>query len=225
MVNQPFVASDLGDQRQKLAGHCPNCGHDSAFTLIYRYTIWPTWDGGVAPETYPRADASLWQCLFCDQTTNAVTFFAAVEADVEVLYAWPRFLPQELDATVPEVIRGLFLEGALSANAGALRAAAGAFRAAVEAIARDKGAPGGDLRARIDALSSMGVHPDIVRDLHEVRLTGNWSMHEGTEFAEVEIDDVADLIMQACYALYVAPARRDAMRRARQERRTRGTTT
>jgi hypothetical protein len=143
----------------------------------------------------------------------------AAEGEFEVHYAWPRFVPQQLPESVPEPARGLYFEGSQSASIGARRAAAGAFRAAVEAVVKDKGAKGKDLKERIAALEDIGVDADTVRDLHEARLTGNWSMHEGTDFSAEEIDDVAELIAAACYELYEEPAKRAAMREAREARR------
>jgi hypothetical protein len=75
------------------------------------------------------------------------------------------------------------------------------------------------MRERIDALDDQGVDADIVRDLHDARLTANWSLHEGTEFSPEEIEDVADLINDAVENLYVEPARRAALREAREARR------
>jgi hypothetical protein len=94
------------------------------------------------------------------------------------------------------------------------------YRATVEAIVKDKRMTGQDLKERINSLAGVGVDEDTVRDLHEARLTGNWSMHEGTEFSADE--DVAELIEQACYELYEEPAKREAMRAARQARRQSG---
>jgi Domain of unknown function (DUF4145) len=84
---------------------------------------------------------------------------------------------------------------------------------------RDRQAQGANLESRIDALEAQGVDADIVRDLHEARLTGNWSLHEGVEFTAEEVADLAQLIEDAVELLYVQPAYRDAMRQARAERR------
>jgi hypothetical protein len=70
-------------------------------------------------------------------------------------------------------------------------------------------------------LGSIGVDSDIVRDLHEARLLGNWSLHQGVDFSDEEVDDVAELIAAACYELYEEPARREAMRAARTAKRQR----
>src|SRR6266545_6380969 len=118
-------------------------------------------------------------------------------------------------------MRGLFREASLAAHVGARRAAAGAYRAAVEAILNDKKIEGRKLEPRIDALGSKGVDADIVRGLHEARLLGNWSLHEGVDFSDEEVDDVAELIADACHELYEEPARREAMRAAREAKRRR----
>jgi hypothetical protein len=173
------------------------------------------------PSDYPRADLAIWRCLFCDDTTTTVAYWEHEDADAEIIYAWPKPAPRELPESVPEPIRGLFREASLAANVGARRAAAGAYRAAVEAILNNKEIEAGKLQPRIDALGSIGVDSDIVRDLHEARLLGNWSLHQGVDFSDEEVDDVAELIAAACYELYEEPARREAMRAARTAKRQR----
>jgi hypothetical protein len=78
---------------------------------------------------------------------------------------------------------------------------------------RDRNAP------NIDGLLKLGVDQDIVKNLHEARLMGNWSLHAGVTFAPEEVKDVALLIRDAVHELYAEPARRQAMRSAREERR------
>lgn len=209
-----------GDKAQ---GRCPNCTRHSGFQLVDRVTVWPTWPGHAhtLPSTYPRADLAVWRCLYCNQTATTIAYWEGKDAHVEIIYAWPKPIPRELPESVPEPIRGLFGEGSLAANAGARRAAAGAYRAAVEAILNNKGIEGSKLEPRIDALGSLGVDADIVRDLHEARLLGNWSLHQGVDFSDEEVDDVAELIAEACFELYEEPARREAMRAARKAKRQR----
>jgi hypothetical protein len=78
---------------------------------------------------------------------------------------------------------------------------------------------GTNLEQQIDALAAKGVDADIVRDLHEARLTGNWSIHRRTTFSAAEVADVAVLIRDAVEILYVQPQKRQAMREAREARR------
>jgi hypothetical protein len=211
----------------KAQGRCPNCTRDSGFQLVDRTTLWPTWigHGQTLPENYPRADLTIWRCLYCDKTTTAVVYWPDETAHAEIIYAWPKPAPRELPESVLEPIRGLFREASLAANVGARRAAAGAYRAAAEAIVSDKKATGGDLKARINALRKMGVDADLVDSLHEARLLGNWSLHEGVDFSDEEVEDVAELIADACHELYEEPARREEMRAAREAKRRRDNST
>jgi hypothetical protein len=104
-------------------------------------------------------------------------------------------------------------------NAGAYRGAAALYRATVEELVADLGSTAGTLEVRLDALSQRNVDPDLVADLHEARLLGNWSLHEGVEFSKEEVADVAALITDAIHQLYVQPAQREAMKKARASRR------
>jgi hypothetical protein len=140
-------------------------------------------------------------------------------APSNVALLWPVRAPRELPEAAREDIRSLFREASLAENAGALRGAAALYRATVEEIVDDFAAAGRNLYERIDSLRGRGVDEDIVRDLHEARLLGNWSLHEGLEFAANEVEDVARLIEDAVEILYVQPARRAEMRQARAQRR------
>ncbi|WP_240436938.1 DUF4145 domain-containing protein [Streptomyces sporangiiformans] len=130
-----------------------------------------------------------------------------------------REAPRELDMYVPEKIRSLYSEASQAEEAGALRAAAVMYRAAVEEICVDKGAQGANLKKKIEDLKNRGVSDDLVGDLDEARFLGNWSIHQGVEFSREEIADVAALIDDACFEIYVQPAERQQMRDARKRRR------
>ncbi|MDJ0386296.1 DUF4145 domain-containing protein [Streptomyces sp. G-G2] len=136
-----------------------------------------------------------------------------------VLLVYPVGEPDLLAPEAPESVRGLFVEGARCQQAGALRAAGAMYRAAVEEICTDRGAEGKNLIAMIADLVNQGVPAEVVRDLDEARLLGNWSLHKGLNFSHDEVADVASLIKEAVFLLYVQPEQRAALRAARQVRR------
>jgi hypothetical protein len=107
----------------------------------------------------------------------------------------------------------------LCANAGAYRGAAALYRAAVEELVGNLGSKVGSLKEKVEALTDQGIDQDLIADLHEARLLGNWSLHESVHFSEGEVADVAELITDAVHQLYVQPAQREAMRNARASRR------
>ncbi|MER6112660.1 DUF4145 domain-containing protein [Streptomyces hirsutus] len=130
----------------------------------------------------------------------------------------PRRSTQTLDQAAPQEVRDLFDEGTRCQEAGALRAAAAMYRAAVEELCKDRGATGPNLKQKIADLSSKGVPADVVRDLDEARTLGNWSLHDGLAFSYEEVDDVASLIQEAVFVVYVQPEQRAAYRAAREQR-------
>ncbi|MFI0224065.1 DUF4145 domain-containing protein [Streptomyces lydicus] len=133
--------------------------------------------------------------------------------------AWPAAEPRQLDDYVPEKVRSLYSEASITEEAGALRAAAVMYRAAVEELCEERGAQGRNLAEMIKDLGQRGVAAELVRDLDEARTLGNWSIHQGVEFTREEIADVAELIRDACFEIYVQPSQRQAMRDARKARR------
>ena len=123
---------------------------------------------------------------------------------------------------IPEPVRDLFEEGGRAEAAKAPRAAAAMYRAAVEAICDALDVPRSErtandrdrrlqLQERLGRLAAKGVAEDIVGDLHEARLVGNDSVHDGLAYAADELADVAELIAEAAHVLFVQPAERAAL--------------
>ncbi|MFF5393441.1 DUF4145 domain-containing protein [Streptomyces sp. NPDC013012] len=131
----------------------------------------------------------------------------------------PRRSAQTLDPAAPQEVRDLFSEGTRCQEAGALRAAAAMYRAAVEELCKERGATGRNLKDKIADLAHKGVPAEVVRDLDEARTLGNWSLHDGLAFSYAEVDDVASLIQEAVFIVYVQPEQRAALRTVRQQRR------
>jgi hypothetical protein len=104
------------------------------------------------------------------------------------------------------------------------------FRGAVEAICdaleiprKAKNNPGKEyqrnLRDRVDDLERKGIDREVVSDMHEARLLGNDSLHDGLSYSGDELADIANLIAEAVQLAFVQPAERQAMREARRARR------
>ncbi|MEU4511806.1 DUF4145 domain-containing protein [Nonomuraea wenchangensis] len=131
---------------------------------------------------------------------------------------WPIPEARQLDPVVPEGVRDRFAEGSRCENAGAYRGAAAMYRAAVEELVHERGAVGRTLYDRIEALRS-SLDQELITDLHEARMLGNDSVHDGLTYSADEVADVADLIIEMTEILYVHPARKARMRQERQQRR------
>lgn len=201
-----------------VAAICPNCGVGTQLERRDRVRLWPSYDS--SPSSLIIGDDSLlmhvWKCNFCNKTT---TLFIRLKKEgsstvvKDIWQTWPETPPRQLPLEAPDAVRSMYREASLAENVGALRGAAGLYRAAVEEIVREQAV------ANIDGLRAKGADDDLVRDLHDARVTGNWSLHRGTNFTAGEIADLAELIGQAVHELYVEPARREEMRRAREDRR------
>ncbi|GAB2454338.1 DUF4145 domain-containing protein [Streptomyces incanus] len=133
---------------------------------------------------------------------------------------WPEPVPRKLDPEVPEKIRALFDEAARTESVGAMRLAGAGYRAAVEEICKDKGASGRTLYDKITDLESRGLPADVIDALHEARMVGNDSLHDGLEYAANELADIAKLVTEVTVILYVQPAERARFAADRQARRT-----
>lgn len=203
--------------------HCPNCNGPTKLLRNDQRVVWPTITSNLAPPLTRYVMEEVWTCVVCDKSMIRLLVFGESnqqERDPqEVRGVYPDLPPRSLPAEAPESAASLFREASIAENAGALRGAAGLYRAAVEELVKDQGFTRGNLEEKIEALKTVGVDADIVTDLHEARLLGNWSLHEGVEFSPDEVGDVAELISDAVQMLYVEPAQRAAMRQARSARR------
>ncbi|WP_436763293.1 hypothetical protein [Streptosporangium sp. V21-05] len=58
---------------------------------------------------------------------------------------------------------------------------------------------------------------DLIVDLHEARMLGNDSVHDGLPYSPEEVANVAELIVEMTQTPYIEPAKKAAMREARKQ--------
>ncbi|MHB8665518.1 MAG: DUF4145 domain-containing protein [Acidimicrobiales bacterium] len=209
---------------------CPNCERDTSLARRDSRLVWPDISENLVLPMGACVMEDVWSCTYCDQTLIELRLYEVdhdAGSDVApsgVRLVWPPRPPRELPVEAPEEVRSLYREASMAESVGALRGAGALFRAAVERLCDAQGAVGATLYDQIEDLAKRGVQREVVDDLHEARLLGNWTLHEGIQFSADEVADVAELIAEAAHVLYVEPAQRVAMRDARKARRdgTRG---
>lgn len=210
---------------------CQNCNTGSAFEESDDRIVWPEYTystTGVDAKVDHCVGIRVRTCTHCAKSSawlerfdrsDPGRYFKRTSAQLII----PSATPRELEPTVPEDIRSLFAEASICETIGALRGAAGLYRATAEALCRDQQAEGATLAAKLASLKkSKEIAEQILEDLHEARLLGNYSLHDGLEFTSEEVADVADLLEEATVALYVQPAERRRLREARRLRREAG---
>lgn len=215
-------------------GLCPNCHLHSGFAVPehgFNSYIWPHPQlENPSVEHQIKFGMHTWLrqipaiCHHCHKTTvlhQLIRFHEDGKTGevLRVMQVWPERQSRELHVSAPNAMRELFAEGARAEAAEAYRAAGAMYRAAVEELCKNLGAEGNGLFNKINDLANRGVTREIVDDLHEARLLGNWSLHDGLEFSAEEVADVANLIVEAVHILYVQSEERRAMREARKARR------
>jgi hypothetical protein len=193
----------------KVADRCPHCNRDTSLVVGANHRIAPEWQSrplGVAgagnlpflaqPDGFSLLRA--FTCMFCGQTTlvrldwpdgdaSEMASFSRPASGAEIL--WPHRAPRELPQQAPEAVRDIFREASVCESAGALRGAAGLLRACVEEVTADQGATGRNLQEKINDLGAKvpALGDNMIRDLHDARLTGNWSLHDRVTFAAEEV--------------------------------------
>jgi hypothetical protein len=126
---------------------------------------------------------------------------------------------------VPRHIAEAATEATLCLSMEAYRAVGSLARAIVEATAKDKKVPGGNLAARIDALAASGhIREHTKEQAHEIRYFGNDMAHgDFTDpVSEEEAAEVLELVSELLNEVYQSPARLDRVREARKAKKASG---
>lgn len=161
-------------------------------------------------------------CLFLWEVVNPIGVNSGAHYETVNLtrvYPEPNPKVRHISSDAPPSVREVFKEAALAEVSGAYRLAGVGYRSVVERIAKEKGAVGNSLYSKITSLGEQGVPGNIVDAFHEARVVGNDSVHDGLAYSREEIADIAELIGEAIFVLYVQPAERARMAAARAARR------
>ncbi|WP_179282278.1 DUF4145 domain-containing protein [Streptosporangium subroseum] len=202
---------------------CAHCGYGTTQTSRDVHRIAPQYhdslgdaSGGIFEKT--------WSCDYCDRviieliTCGSASSGTASRRVKEIMQIWPARTIRELPPEVPEPIRDRFQEGSRCEGAAAYRGAAAMYRAAVEELCKERGATKYKLYEKIEELRGQ-LDEDLIVDLHETRMLGNDSVHDGLTYSPEEVANVAELIVEMTQTLYIEPAKKTAMREARKQRR------
>lgn len=167
------------------------------------------------------AHEEAWQCHMCGETILELVGLKYTEHGIEEVWrraVWPEPAPRTLDPDVPEQIRSLFVEASYAEKTPPYRLAGAGYRATIEEICKDQGATARNLYDKIEELRDR-LPDKLVDDLHEVRMVGNDTLHQGISYSAEEIADIADMIEEMALVLYVQPAERQRKAEERQRRR------
>ncbi len=123
---------------------------------------------------------------------------------------------------VPEHIGSAATEATLCLSVGAYRAVGSLARAVIEATAKDKGALGKNLEARIDALHAADrIRTHTKEQAHEIRHFGNDMAHgDFTDpVTKEEAQEIIALMAEVLDEVYQSPARLLRRKTARQAKK------
>jgi Domain of unknown function (DUF4145) len=88
------------------------------------------------------------------------------------------------------------------------------LRSLIEAVCREKGAPGDNLQKRIDSLFELGVLTHEGADiLHALRGLGNASAHETEAHSEADLSTAFDVVEHLLQTVYIIPKKAARLRR------------
>ncbi len=167
--------------------HCKlRTKHELIATHASEYTEWDATDDEDFPIYTEDFEWNLWKCRGCetallqkkthfhgneDAQGNPVHSFEYFPARSEFSYKERHFLK------LPSQIAVIYKESCASYNAKLPLLCAGGLRALMEAICRNKNAPGNNLYQRIDGLKTL-LPESLVQNLHSLRYLGNDALHE-----------------------------------------------
>lgn len=107
-------------------------------------------------------------------------------------------LPSAVQRIYSETLRALTSQQLVLAGVG--------IRALIEAVAKEKGATGKDLMARIDNLVILGIlSTDGVAILHKLRNLGNEAAHEVRPHSEQTLGVALDVVEHLLQGVYILP--------------------
>lgn len=209
---------------------CPHCAMNTSMQIVERQNLQDltqTFESGKKRKltlftVKLTCDYCSGNCLFLWEVVNPAKIDSNSRYETTELiqvYPEPEPQPRRMSSDAPPLVREIFREAALAETSGAYRLAGVGYRAVVEQITKEQGATGNNLHARITSLAAQGVPQNIVDAFHEARVVGNDAVHDGLAYSSEEIADIAELINEAVFVLYVQPTQRARMAAARAARR------
>jgi len=177
-----------------LDGTCPHCGRAVRFLPVgNQHVDRDSTNAGCALVCCPVPECS---CV------SYVEFVGQY-----VVRVMPEARRQFPDVKVPPIVHAAFDEALVCASHGCNIAAAMLVRRTLECLCEDRGAPGGSLRDRVEALRSKVIIPEeLFKAMHDIRLLGNDAAHveskDYTGIGKPETDAALALCEQLLMATY-----------------------
>jgi len=138
-----------------------------------------------------------------------------------ILKVYPAPLPKEVDDVIPDNIKSDIIEARICLSVNANRAAAVLARRALQVICIEKGSKKNKLVEQVDELFTKSIITDEIKKwAHEIRYVGNDAAHPNdTSVSRDDAEEVLELLDSMCDTLYIAPAKAENRRRARESRK------
>src|ERR1700722_5870220 len=198
---------------------CPHCDVVAHFTEVWSDDIFE-------PPIRYHGKPAVRRCWVCDNCSCPICGIVPnTGGEIDVNLIWPEAVSYRAYDDVPEVIASAASAAHQALGAKAPRASGAMARAVVEATAKDKGIPSGNLQAKIDRLHSNGHISEAMKEAaHEIRFAGNEVAHGDLVQEPVSIDEATEIVelMDAILErVYQEPAKVDRIRASREARRNR----
>lgn len=192
--------------------YCPHCGNTAPQRLITRQPYFErAWTVGGPPDE--KADLAPWSsfvasCETCHQILvydNPGDSFDAVEFTSGTL-VYPKH--DTLSKSVPEIIVKVYSE-AVRIKQISPNAFAGQIRRALEALCKDRSAPGRTLQESLKHLADSGEIPPRLAEVSSLlRILGNMGVHAGTESVHpLHVNAIDEFFRAIVEYIYIAPAK------------------
>lgn len=206
-------------QSRNISTECPHCGDTVALLPVQKPVN--TNDHSYFVAFCPNLKRQHYKPIFA--------VYQPLNDFIQERYPIPSFDASRMNKAIPEAIREDYAEGARCSYVDSYKAVAVMCRRVLEAVACDKlGAKAKDaksntfkLHALIDLLHTEGfITKDLKDSAHEIRQFGNYGAHvqaDGLDkVTRQEARDAREVTWQFLYSIYVAPAKTDELRKARQ---------
>lgn len=196
---------------------CPYCHEHTNLTIQTQYTVQP--DEVKIPLQYQIGECNgCGKCVLVLRPTRS----RAMASDLPIMKVYPNPLPSEISIIVPENIRNDINEARLCLSVGAFRGAAVLSRRALQVICLEKGSEKDKLVDQIDDLFTKNIITDDIKNwAHEIRYVGNDAAHPNdAQVLREDAEEIMELLDSMCEVLYIAPAKAENRRKAREDKKT-----
>jgi len=210
---------------------CSGCGIQTNQKIVWKgETSRQEAAGG---DIWTETNYDLLQCLGCEGVTLRRRHIFSEDMDFEEINGktvvkpevtlWPkisrRMLKMKYFNKAPPSVKRTYRETMEAYNSELPTLCSAGIRSIIEAVCKEEGVSGSDLKERVDSLCKEGlITKGFAEALHENRLLGNDALHKLTLFGDTELSTAIELIESLIEAIYETKTKTNLLKALRKSK-------